>query len=499
MRSIIVPAGLIAALTLITNLLGFTRELFFAKAFGATKEADAFVAAFSIVATCFLILAGGALQGAFMPRYQRALVQDRAELAKGLWNASLIGVAAFSATVSASAFFYSEKIISWVLPGFDEASTALTAQVLKWLTPMIFFSSLGALLQSVLHAHRLFILPALVPTINNLFVIFVLLVFVPSYGLMALSYGTMTGAALWLLLVPSVIHSLPSKRGTIDRASLSDLWRALLPLIILLVVDQIAALLQKTLVSGLETGSISVLSYAARLQGLPVGIFAGALSAAIFPALVEATAKGDRGSFEERFLFGLGGIAFLLVPATAFLITYSELIVKVLLERGAFSAEATLRTAAALELYSAGLVAQGLIVYINKVYFSLGNTKTPMIVGIITAIFHVFLCWVAVTNIGYLGIAAGTAAYAILYLVVLLLFLRAHIASPILSVARATWRPTAASIFMVGVAHASPFRSSVEGLMLALGFCGIAYIAASVLLGGPIWKETRQRLRTIFR
>lgn len=118
MRGVFLSAGLISALTLLTNLLGFVRELLFARAFGATQEADCFVAAFSIVATCFLVLAGGSLQGAFMPRYQQAIVRDHHALAKGLWRATFAGVFIFAGAIGVAIYFGAESVVSWVLPVF---------------------------------------------------------------------------------------------------------------------------------------------------------------------------------------------------------------------------------------------------------------------------------------------------------------------------------------------------------------------------------------------
>lgn len=499
MRGVLFSAGLISALTLLTNLLGFVRELLFARAFGATQEADSFVAAFSIVATCFLVLAGGPLQGAFMPRYQQAMVHEHHALAKGLWRATFAGVFIFAGAIGVAIYFGAERIVSWVVPGFDQESQVLTSQILRWLAPMVLLCSLGALFQSTLHAHRIFALPALIPVGNNLVLILVLVVLVPSYGLAGMSYGTVGGGALWLLLIPFVLQHLPRGAGCFDAGSLRDLMRALWPLIVLLGVDQVAGLVQKTLVSDLEAGSVAVLNYAARLEGLPVGIFAGALAAVIFPALVEVAARGDKQALEERFRFGVAAISFFLLPSAAFLIAESELIVKVLLERGAFTPEATLRTARALELYSAGLLSQGLIVYLNRVYFALGDTKTPMVVGVVTAVLHVFFCWLAVDSIGYLGIAIGTTFYAIAYFLMLIIWLRGKVNNPFHNFFISVWRPLIASSILMMAMCFFDLPSAMFGLLVGIVAFVVGYLLLLSFMRDPVLEDVKLRFFGVLR
>ncbi|HKU52242.1 MAG TPA: hypothetical protein VJQ25_07245, partial [Nitrospira sp.] len=62
--------GVVAGLTLTTNLFGFIREVLLARSFGASAEADTFVTAFTVVSACFLIFTAGTVQSAFMPLYQ---------------------------------------------------------------------------------------------------------------------------------------------------------------------------------------------------------------------------------------------------------------------------------------------------------------------------------------------------------------------------------------------------------------------------------------------
>lgn len=491
MSSFISSIGIISALTLATNLLGFGREVLFARAFGVGHEADAYVTAFSITAVCFLVFSAGSLQGAFMPRYQQAIVCGEPALARGLWHSTLRVLCTVLVLIVAALVLGAELWVAWVVPGFDEAAREHTAEVLRWLAPMVLLFGLGSLLQSVAHAHQRFVLPALVPLLNNVVIIASLLLLVPSLGLIGLSQGTALGALLWLILLPDVLRRLPVAPARLRPGELRGLGSAMLPLVVLLAADQFSALVQKTLVSDLETGSIAVLNYAARLEGLPVGIFAAAIAAVFFPALVEALARGNRTATQERFELGLTAVCFFAVPATLLLTMEPQLVVRVLLERGAFGQEASVRAAEALRWYALGLLPQSLIVFINRFYFAAGDTRTPMRIGVAAAALHVLFCWALVEQVGYLGIAIGTTVYALVYAALLLAGLGRQLTEPARVLGRASWRALAAGAVMAAVFWFGAFPESLLGLLSALTAGGMIYLLAAYLLGDPILRVRR--------
>ncbi|WP_132543969.1 murein biosynthesis integral membrane protein MurJ [Plasticicumulans lactativorans] len=491
MRPYLRATALIASLTLAANLLGFVREILFARAFGAAGVADVFVSAFSIAAVCFLIFSAGSLQGAFMPRYQRALVQNASAQAYGLWRKTLHGLTLLLLAIAMALWLGADFWVALVLPGFDAERQALTAQMLHWLAPMVVMAGLGSLLQSVLHAHQRFFLPALIPVLNNIVLIVFLLLVVPTAGIVGLAQGTLLGAAVALVLVPQVRAVLPRCEPEYSPGALRELVGAMLPLVFLLVADQVSALIQKALVSDLAPGSIAVLNYAARLEGLPIGIFAAAVAAVFFPALVEALSRGSAEEARSRFALGLGLVCFCMIPAMIFLLCESRLIVRVLFERGAFDAEATSRAAAALVYYAIGLLPQSFIVLLNRIYFAAGDTRTPMHIGVLSALLHVGVCWVLVETMGYLGIALGTSVYALIYAVLLSMRLKGVLQTTPDLWWKSVWRALVAGTLMAMLYQAWDFPESISGLLLALSSGTVLYCLAAWILRDPVFKWRR--------
>ena len=84
-------------------------------------------------------------------------------------------------------------------------------------------------------------------------------------------------------------------------------------------------------------------------------------------------------------------------------------------------------TASALSMYSIGLVAYGLRDIINKVFYSLQDTKTPMINGAIAMGLNIVLNIIFVKFMGHAGLALATSLSALICTFLLFYSLRKKI------------------------------------------------------------------------
>jgi putative peptidoglycan lipid II flippase len=107
--------------------------------------------------------------------------------------------------------------------------------------------------------------------------------------------------------------------------------------------------------------------------------------------------------------YGINIILVITIPAAVGLIVLSKPIVKIAFERGAFDTAATVMTSQALIFYSIGIVAMALRLLITKVYYSLQDTKTPMINGAISVGFNIVLNLILVRFMAHSGLALATS------------------------------------------------------------------------------------------
>ena len=155
------------------------------------------------------------------------------------------------------------------------------------------------------------------------------------------------------------------------------------PVLVGVAVNQVNIMVDKNLASLLPEGSISALNFADRLNNFILALFITSIVAVVYPMLSKLSHEDNKEKFSEYVVKSSNSIILLVIPISIGAIVLSKPIVKLLFERGAFDASATLMTASALSMYSIGLVAYGLRDIINKVFYSLQDTKTPMINGAI--------------------------------------------------------------------------------------------------------------------
>ena len=168
-------AGLVAALALLSRLLGLGREIVVRQYLGVTTlEATAFDIAGRFPETIFLIVAGGAIGSAFIPTFTGYFSRDDEAGGWRLFSAVINLVTVVTTIVSILVaifaapfvtFFYAENI------ALEPALLPMTVYLMRimLLSPIIF--GLSGIIMAALNARRHFLLPALAPSVYNIGII----------------------------------------------------------------------------------------------------------------------------------------------------------------------------------------------------------------------------------------------------------------------------------------------------------------------------------------
>ena len=130
------------------------------------------------------------------------------------------------------------------------------------------------------------------------------------------------------------------------------------------------------LASHLPTGSLAALNYAWLLMLLPQGIVAQGVATAAFPTFATLRSQGRLIELRQTVTATLRGVLFLAIPAAVGLLVWRTPLVRLLLERGEFTAESTALTTAALAFYSFGLIGHSAVEILARAFYALTNS-TP--------------------------------------------------------------------------------------------------------------------------
>ncbi len=157
---------------------------------------------------------------------------------------------------------------------------------------------------------------------------------------------------------------------------------------------------------------------------LPHGVVALSISTVVFPSLTRLYEQGNSYQFQRTFSRALRPLIFLSLPAATILFAFRSSIIQVLLENGEFDAHDVRVTANALAFFAAGLLAYAVAEVLTRVFYSMNDTRTPVIAGVSTIALNIVLCGALVGRYEAAGLALSlsltTAIEGLILLVVLL-------------------------------------------------------------------------------
>jgi len=408
----------VGALTALSRLTGFIRDMLIGAIMGAGVLADAYFIALRLPNTFRTIFGEGAFTAAYVPSYSRVLAQQGGEKAR-LFASQIFTLLLISQLVLVGLFYlFTPFFIGLIAPGFeaDPVKYGHVAAMTRITFPYLAFVTLAILHTGTLNAHGFFAAGAFASVLLNIFVVgFLGLAFLfPNAGIAA-SWGVLaSGAAQLLLMVGEAWRRGVLERFAIPRgnADVKFFFAALGPAIIGSAGQQIAILLDSVLASLLPTGSVSTLNYAERLYQLPLGVIGVAAGTVLLPEMSRRVAKGDDAGAARAQNRSIALTLALTAPFLAMFLTIPEDIIRAAFQRGAFDVDAAERSGRVLAAYGLGLLPMVAIRSLVASFQSRGDTRTPMLCFFAGLGVNLTLKFMLYKTSGTTGLAFATAAGA---------------------------------------------------------------------------------------
>ncbi|MFW6340776.1 MAG: murein biosynthesis integral membrane protein MurJ, partial [Wenzhouxiangella sp.] len=352
------------AMTLVSRILGFARDVVLARSFGASAATDAFFVAFKIPNFLRRLFAEGSFSLAFVPVLAEYRERgDRAAL-KSLIDATAGVLLAVLLVMTALGMAAAPWVVRIFAPGFagDPAQLALASDMLRVTFPYLLFIALTALAGGILNTLGRFALPALTPALLNISLIVAALAFSSWFDepVKALAWGVLVAGVLQLGVQLPVLarHGvLPRPRAGFAHPGVRRILRLMLPTLLGSSVAQINLLLDVLIASLLISGSLSWLYYADRLMEFPLGLFGVALSTVILPSLAGLHARKALAEFRATLDWAVLLGVVIGLPAACGLAVLAEAVNITLFHYGAFAMSDVRMAALALMVYCLGLPA----------------------------------------------------------------------------------------------------------------------------------------------
>ncbi|MDF1565666.1 MAG: murein biosynthesis integral membrane protein MurJ [Deltaproteobacteria bacterium] len=424
-------AGIFAAGTLTSRITGFVRDAAVVAVFG-TALSDIWLLAWTLPNALRRLVGEGSLTVSFVPIFTGRLQEGREE-ARRFTGRALGAAALLLLLLCVLGIVFMPWIIEVLAGSWEEARKARAVEVGRVAFPYLWFIGLTALFMGALNTLGRFFVPAVCQVFLNLSLIVACLWVMlwgsggVESGLMALAWAALIGGALQL-----GANFLALKRaGMTPRPSLAladphvrRLALLMAPATLAASIHQVNLLVSRAFAASVGPGAITWLYSANVLIELPLGIFAVSIAVASLPALARHAKAGDREAYRATLASSLRQVLYVTLPATAGLAALALPTVAVVFQRGAFGVSDSAATAAALLAYAGGLPAIGCSRIVVQGFYALEDTRTPVLVGVISVLSFVALALFWMPGQGHVGIALAVSVTAWVNLAANLLLLR---------------------------------------------------------------------------
>jgi putative peptidoglycan lipid II flippase len=491
--------AIFSAATGLSRVLGLLREIVAANYFGARGPINAFTVAFQIPNLVRALVADAALSSAFVPVFSELL--EKGEKARA-WRVASTVFWLFLLIVGAitALFILAAPVL---MPPLTDAYDDLAVRLSQILFPIVVLIGLFGIVTGILNSYEQFTIPALTPVFWNVAIIVGLVLGVPradseSGKLYIYAASIVVGTVIQFAL------PLPWLRGLDGRLRLAldihdpavkQVFKLMGPVMLGLGLINVNALIGTVVASKWIDPTIApkAIDYAFRIYMLPQGMFSVAVATILYPSLARLATRGDFVGFRATVSSGLRQINFLLIPAGVISAVLAEPIVRLVYERGAFEPDQTHVVAGALAAFSLGLTFNGMMLMLNRSFFSLQAPWVPTFIALAVVALNTAL-YVAFYRVGVWGIPLAISLANIAGVALLFVALRRRAGRLNLHATARSFALVAIASAVLGAVSYAVWRVLDDALGRSLP-AQIASLGTALLVGGAVYLVVCRLLR----
>lgn len=417
-------------LTLGVKALGALREAFSVAIFGLGDELDAFYVAFTI-ASFVIIVVGSSFQTAYIPIYLESKREGNKAHVQSIFSQTLTTCLLVLITVTALLGIALPYLLPLIISGFNPQKLKLTLGLVYELTPLMILGGLSLTLTAVLNAEEEFKATALIPGLTSITLIVALLILAKTLGIQTISVGLILGAILELLFL---LRFLQRKGLKIkfeiggQNPKVKQVIKNALPIAGAIAISGLMPIVDQSFAAHLKTGDIAALGLGNRVISLALTLFATAVATVVFPYFSKLALEKDWANLRRVFYANI--YKFILpvtVLSTLAIALFSDLIVRLVFQRGAFTAQNTELVSAIQIIYALQIPAY--VIYqvgfrlLNAIY----SNSLITIISLISLINNIWLNYYLARAMGVKGIALSTSLVYIIAMIFTLVVIKIEI------------------------------------------------------------------------
>ncbi|WP_327582328.1 murein biosynthesis integral membrane protein MurJ [Nonomuraea sp. NBC_00507] len=432
--SLLRSGSIMAAGTMVSRVTGFVRTVVLAAAVGTQLLGDAYNTANTIPFALYDLLVGGLMTGVLVPllvkRRARDADEGRATEQRLTTAASVVLLAlALVAVVGA------EWLIGLYAGGFTQPQFEVAVLLARYLLAQVFLVGLSGVLGAMLNVRGRFGAPMWAPVCNNLTIIAVGAAFLVVAGpgveptditqpqIALLGLGTVAGLLAQVTVLALALRSTDFRwrpRLDLRGSGLGEAVRAGGWMLVYVCCTQLGFVLTANLTNRAgavsatgEAGTgagLSTYTYAYQLFQLPYAVIAVSLMTALLPRMSDHAADERWAELRGDFLSGARTASAAMVPLSLALAVVAVPLSQVVFARGATSAADAANIGRVLAVLAVGLVPFTVYQLMLRVFYAMGDTRTPAMLAAANLGVHAVLGMTAYLLLPPSRVVVGVAA-----------------------------------------------------------------------------------------
>lgn len=402
------------AVTIVVKITGLIKEIVFSYYYGASNITDAYLISLTIPAVIFALIGAGIATG-YIPLYNKINQEQGEEAATEFTNNVLNFVLLLCTLIVIVVFLFTRPLIFIFASGFEGETLELAilftriSIVSVYFTGMLYIMDANLQVKDAYKVPQLAVIPMILITIASIAAS-------AHYGVYILVIGSVFAVIVQALIV--IVYAYKKGYTYKFKVNFNDFYlkRMIylsLPVIVGSSVLQLNKIVDRTLASQIAVGGISALNYAFKIEGFITGIFVISIVTVMYPNISRMAVAHNFVGMKKALSEAITGISLFVIPATVGAMIFAKPIVVLMFGRGEFGETAIAMTSISLLFYSVGMIGVGIRSTLVKAFYSLEDTRTPVINSSIALVLNIILNIILSRYLGIGGLALATSISAL--------------------------------------------------------------------------------------
>lgn len=412
---------IVIGITIISKILGFSRDLVLSYCYGATNISDAYLIATTLPVTLFAFV-GTAITSSYIPVANGLKDENSRNRFDSLLFTFLTLICSIIIIV---VNLFPSYIIKIFASGFEGEVLDISISILRVNIFNVLFSGIIFLFVAFLNFKQKFIVAIARSIPFDIAIIGSIILSYKTSNINILSFGLIISIILELLFIlPAVVKNdfKLTKFRKSDFSGFKEMLIIALPAILSSALSEVNAVIDRSIASNIAEGAVSSLTYSSRVISALTSIFITSLITIMYPKLVKSL-DGEDDSFANYVTKTANDINFFTVPIFASILIFSNLIINVLFGRGNFSTSAEQTTSTTFLMYSISFIFCGLRELFTMTFYAQKKIKIPIIISVVALSLNIILNFILSKFMGVSGLALATSISNIVSALIMLVLL----------------------------------------------------------------------------